>query len=197
MSNRPRIGKHEEREHTLAIAGPKPFHKALTPSCAIVLRTQSMNPEYVPWGADWSRDLITCTPNLVSLEAEGDEAKVRTSGGIAIAHIATPAVPPAKMTVPRLSLDGSEPAGVRARFVSSYAAKYLFAADGQHGNVRVYYGSLCVRCASWTISSEGSSRSTEDAPQAALSVKPSYDVDRAIIHGFGTLTLYLFFLART
>lgn len=30
---------------TLAIAGPNPFHNARTPSCAIVLRAQSNNPE--------------------------------------------------------------------------------------------------------------------------------------------------------
>ena len=48
-----------------------------------------------------------------------------TSGGIAIDHIATPAVPPARMTAPRLSSDGDEPAGVNNFFVTSYAAKYL------------------------------------------------------------------------
>jgi hypothetical protein len=46
--------------HTLAIAGPKPFHNALTPSWAIVFRVQSTNPLYVPEGADCKRDLITC-----------------------------------------------------------------------------------------------------------------------------------------
>lgn len=40
-------------------------------------------------------------------------------------HIATPAVPPAKMIAPRFNSDGDEPAGVRAFFVTSYAAKYL------------------------------------------------------------------------
>lgn len=47
--------------HTLAIAGPKPFHNAPTPSAAIVFLTQSTNPEYVPEGADCKRDLMTCT----------------------------------------------------------------------------------------------------------------------------------------
>ena len=49
----------------------------------------------------------------------------RTSGGIANAHIATPAVPPAKMTAPRFRSAGEEPAGVKDFFVTSYAAKYL------------------------------------------------------------------------
>ena len=39
--------------------------------------------------------------------------------------MATPAVPPAKMTAPRLRSDGDAPAGVSAFFVTSYAAKYL------------------------------------------------------------------------
>lgn len=45
---------------TLAMAGPRPFHNAPTPSTAIVFRTQSAKPEYVPVGADWIRDLMTC-----------------------------------------------------------------------------------------------------------------------------------------
>ena len=44
---------------TRAIAGPRPFHNAATPSAAIVLRAQSRKPEYVPDGADWIRDLRT------------------------------------------------------------------------------------------------------------------------------------------
>ena len=44
---------------TLAIAGPKPFHNAATPSCAIVLRAQSKIPLYVPVGADCIRDFST------------------------------------------------------------------------------------------------------------------------------------------
>ena len=44
-----------------------------------------------------------------------------TSGGIAIAHIATPAMPPAKMTAPRLR--SVEPGWVSMPFVTSYAAK--------------------------------------------------------------------------
>ena len=43
----------------LAIAGPKPFHNAPTPSAAIVLRAQSKIPEYVPAGAVCIRDLST------------------------------------------------------------------------------------------------------------------------------------------
>lgn len=45
-----------------AIAGPNPFHSAVTPSAAINLRPQSKKPEYVPDGADWRRDLIVCDP---------------------------------------------------------------------------------------------------------------------------------------
>ena len=44
--------------NALAIAGPKPFHNAVTPSAAMSFRVQSMKPEYVPCGADCSRDLI-------------------------------------------------------------------------------------------------------------------------------------------
>lgn len=40
------------------MAGAKPFHSAVTPSCAMSLRVQSIKPEYVPCGADWRRDLI-------------------------------------------------------------------------------------------------------------------------------------------
>jgi hypothetical protein len=47
----------------------------------------------------------------------------RTSGGIAIDHIATPAVPPANMIAPRLRSPDDEPAGVKAVLVTSYAAK--------------------------------------------------------------------------
>jgi len=50
---------------------------------------------------------------------------VRTSGGIAKAHMATPAVPPAMMIALKLSSEGEDPAGVSAFFVTSYAAKYL------------------------------------------------------------------------
>lgn len=50
---------------------------------------------------------------------------VRTSGGIAKDHIATPAVPPAMMMAPKLSSEGEDPTGVSAFFVTSYAAKYL------------------------------------------------------------------------
>ena len=49
-----------------------------------------------------------------------------TSGGIAKVHMAIPAVPPARIIAPRLSSEGDAPAGVRALFVTSYAAKYLF-----------------------------------------------------------------------
>jgi hypothetical protein len=42
------------------MAGPKPFQSARTPSALIVFEAQSMKPEYVPLGADWSRLLIVC-----------------------------------------------------------------------------------------------------------------------------------------
>jgi hypothetical protein len=44
---------------TRAMAGPNPFHSAFTPSVAIVLRAQSMIPEYVPVGADCNLDFRT------------------------------------------------------------------------------------------------------------------------------------------
>lgn len=51
---------------TLAMAGPSPFHNAPTPSTAIVFRTQSAKPEYVPVGADWILDLMTCAKGMES-----------------------------------------------------------------------------------------------------------------------------------
>jgi hypothetical protein len=48
---------------------------------------------------------------------------VRTSGGIANAHIAIPAVPPATIIAPRFRSAGDEPTGVNIFFVISYAAK--------------------------------------------------------------------------
>lgn len=42
----------------LAIAGPKPFHNAVTPSAAMSFLAQSRKPEYVPCGALCSLDLI-------------------------------------------------------------------------------------------------------------------------------------------
>ena len=48
------------------------------------------------------------------------------SGGIAIDHIATPAVPPARIIALRFKSEGFDPAGVRNFFVTSYAAKYLY-----------------------------------------------------------------------
>lgn len=47
------------QKRTRAIAGPKPFHNARTPSLATVFWRQSSIPEYVPVGAAWILDLIT------------------------------------------------------------------------------------------------------------------------------------------
>jgi len=49
----------------LAMAGPNPFQSAVTPSAAINFRAQSRKPEYVPWGADCSRDLIVWSSAFV------------------------------------------------------------------------------------------------------------------------------------
>jgi hypothetical protein len=108
---------------TRAIAGPKPFHSAPTPSAAMVFRAQSKKLEYVPVGADCNLDFKTFIQdkNLLACAA----TRERTSGGIAIAHMATPAVPPATMTAPIFKSAGEEPAGVRSFFVASYVAKYL------------------------------------------------------------------------
>lgn len=66
------------------MAGPKPFHSALTPSWAIVLRTQSSMPEYVPVGADWILDFITYRDCSVSLFKKRNntigEAYIRRNG---------------------------------------------------------------------------------------------------------------------
>jgi hypothetical protein len=70
-----------------------------------------------------------------------------TSGGIAMAHMATPAVPPAMITWPMLRSAEDALAGVSAFFVTSYAAKYLFGGldgwnDGQGEQVRHTYAAL-------------------------------------------------------
>jgi len=44
---------------TRAMAGPNPFHRAFTPSTAIVFRAQSKIPAYVPVGADCNLDFRT------------------------------------------------------------------------------------------------------------------------------------------
>ena len=49
---------------TRAMAGPKPFQSAAAPSAAMVLRAQSMKPEYVPEGADCILDLMTCEEGI-------------------------------------------------------------------------------------------------------------------------------------
>ncbi len=69
----------------------------------------------------WTSAPVRCvrlTPNI-------DKIAAQTSGGIAIDHIATPAVPPAMMIALRLRSEGDCPAGVSSFFVTSYAAKYL------------------------------------------------------------------------
>lgn len=53
-------GLRSQGRRTRAIAGPNPFHRAPAPSAAMVFLKQSMIPEYVPVGADCSRDLMTC-----------------------------------------------------------------------------------------------------------------------------------------
>jgi hypothetical protein len=88
------------------MAGPKPFQSAVTPSFAISLLAQSMKPLYVPCGADWSRDLIVWkrrqrgSKAVECLSVRGVCVGITplTSGGMARAHIATPAVPPAAIT---------------------------------------------------------------------------------------------------
>lgn len=54
-----------------------------------------------------------------------EKSSQRTSGGMANVHMATPAVPPAKITAPRFRSAGEDPTGVNDFFVTSYAAKYL------------------------------------------------------------------------
>ena len=51
-------------------------------------------------------------------------------------HMATPAVPPAIIIAPRLSWEGSDPAGVNAFLATSYAAKYLFAKMARTSTIR-------------------------------------------------------------
>lgn len=49
----------------------------------------------------------------------GNKEQALTSGGMAIDHMATPAVPPARMTALRFKSEGEEPAGVRSFLVTS------------------------------------------------------------------------------
>src|ERR1700722_19248904 len=115
----------EELTRTRAIAGPNPFHSAPKPSAAIVFRKQSTKPVYVPVGADCNLDLRTCKCQRVRSRGKARLFMVPTSGGMAIAHIETPAVPPANMTTPRFRSADVDPAGVKNFFVNSYDAKYL------------------------------------------------------------------------
>jgi hypothetical protein len=144
---------------TRSMAGPKPFQSAPTPSAAMVLRAQSAKPLYVPVGADCRRDLST-------------------SGGIAIAHIATPAMPPAKMTAPRLRSAGDAPAGVTARLVTSYAAKYL---RGAISCRRGTGGGRDERGAARAVAGHGREAAAVDAPHAALFVQLADDVSDALV----------------
>lgn len=179
---------HAYNTLTRAIAGPRPLHRARTPSCAIVFRAQSMNPEYVPVGADWIRDLRTCITSCQHQKAP-EQQKSLTSGGIAIDHIAMPAMPPATMTAPRFRSDGDDPTGVNARFVTSYAAKYL--ARIRLGD-RAEESSRHLRSAAGPVSRYGRERPAEDAPQAALAVQVSHYVGDALVLGsIGGLALHL------
>ena len=112
----------------------------------------------------------------------GNESGKLTSGGIAIDHIATPAVPPATMMAPRFNSAGDEPAGVKAFLVISYAAKYLLRVV-QYGTRR---RKRCngIRCTSWTISNQGSPCSTENASHPALFVKMLQNVGDSLIFVF-------------
>ena len=105
-----------------------------------------------------------------------------TSGGIAIAHIATPAIPPATMMAPRFNSAGDEPAGVKAFLVTSYAAKYLLRVC-QYGTRRQKRCSG-IRCTSWTISSQGSPCSTINTSYPALFVKMLQNVGDSLIFVF-------------
>jgi hypothetical protein len=63
-----------------------------------------MKPVYVPCGADWRRDLMvynSASHQLGDHSLKAWKVTRRTSGGIASAHIATPAEPPANMTAGR------------------------------------------------------------------------------------------------
>jgi hypothetical protein len=101
------------------MAGPNPFHKAPTPSAAMVFRAQSRKPEYIPVGADCSLDLMTWIAECLLECCYGYSDDSRTSGGMAKAHITTPAVPPAKTTAPKFKSPGEDPVGIKAFFVIS------------------------------------------------------------------------------
>jgi hypothetical protein len=58
-------------------------------------------------------------PGRIQLLKVGIVDVVRTSGGIANAHIAIPAVPPATMIAPRFRSAGDEPTGVNIFLVIS------------------------------------------------------------------------------
>jgi hypothetical protein len=100
------------------MAGPNPFHSAFTPSTAMVFRAQSMIPEYVPVGADCNLDLRTWSTDRSALGLPKTRMML-TSGGMAMDHMATPAVPPARITWPMLRSEDDELAGASAFFVTS------------------------------------------------------------------------------
>lgn len=89
---------------------------------------QSKKPEYVPCGALCSLDLIVCYQLICPSCKKSSEL---TSGGMAMAHMPTPADPPARITAPMLnggagaaSPLGSRPGeGESLRLMSSYVAK--------------------------------------------------------------------------
>ena len=81
-----------------------------------------MIPEYVPVGADCNLDFRTYhRANKSARDIENWQASWAklTSGGIAIDHMATPAIPPARITRPILRSDDDALAGVSAFFVTS------------------------------------------------------------------------------
>lgn len=51
-------------------------------------------------------------------------------------HIATPAMPPANITAPRLRSEGEDPAGVIAFLTTSYPKKYL---NAVRKKMRIHY----------------------------------------------------------
>lgn len=119
--------------------------------------------------------------------------EIPTSGGMAILHMATPAVPPAIMIAPRLSWEGSDPAGVKAFLATSYAAKYLSTKykinNRRDEQVR---GPCDSRGTPRPVSRKRGTSPAEDAAQAALAIQHPHDVpDAGILFFVSTLALDL------
>jgi len=91
------------------------------------------------------------------------------------------------MIAPRFNSAGDESGGIRALFVTSYAAKYLL-------GIRIPVGwraILDLRSTSWAVTGQRDARSTKNASQTALSVEVFEDIEHSLVFLGSSLSLYL------